>query len=167
MRPTTEQNAAGVTIFFSSGANPFNPSGGIVINNGNAAIPAIPAGSEKFGAWTTLGNPTWTTADGVNPPTWIAPGSRERGVAFYVRRAPGSTHTAIFNMSGTSPILFLGILYGPTDNVNISGAGVPAAVGQIIGWTVSYSGNTTITQIWDGPDDTRAYLLEPRTGQGD
>jgi hypothetical protein len=157
----------GVTIFFANNATPFNPGGGIVINNGNAAIAGIPAGSEKFGAWTTLGNPTWTTSDGINPPTWIAPGTRERGVAFYVRRASGSTHTAIFNMSGTSPLMFKGILYGPTDNVNISGSGLQAAVGQIIGWTVGYNGNTTITQVWDGPDDTRAYLLEPRTGQGD
>jgi hypothetical protein len=163
----------GVTIFFANNATPFNPGGGIVVNNvlpsgaGNAGITGIPAGSSKYGAWTTLGNPTWTTSDGVNPPTWIAPGARERGLAFYVRRAPGSTHTAIFNMSGTSPLMFQGILYGPTDNVNISGAGVQAAVGQIIGWTVGYNGNTTITQLWDGPDDTRAYLLEPRTGQGD
>lgn len=157
----------GVTVFFLNSANPFNPSGGIVINNGNAAITGIPALSEKYGAWTTLGNPTWTTSDGVNPPTWIAPGTRERGLAFYVRRASGSSHTAIFNMSGASPLMFQGILYGPTDNVNISGSGLQAAVGQIVGWTVSYNGNTTITQAYDGPDEVRTYLLEPRTGQPD
>jgi Flp pilus assembly protein TadG len=157
----------GVTVFFQNSANPFNPTGGIVINNGNAAISGIPAGSAKYGGWTTLGNPTWTTSDGVNPPTWIAPSAQERGIAFYVRRASGSSHTTIFNMSGTSPLMFQGILYGPTDNVNISGAGSQAAVGQIIGWTVGYNGNTTITQIFDGPDEVRTYLLEPRTGQPD
>ena len=158
----------GVTVFFRNSANPFNPTGGIVINNGNAAITGIPAGSAKFGGWTTLGNATWTTSDGINPPTWIAPNAaQERGIGFYVRRASGSSHTAIFNMSGTSPLMFQGILYGPTDNVNVSGSGSQAAVGQIIGWTVGYNGNTTITQVFDGPDEVRTYLLEPRTGQPD
>jgi Flp pilus assembly protein TadG len=157
----------GVTVFWANSANPFNPSGGIVINNENAAIAGIPAGSAKYGAWTTLGNPTWSTSDGINPPTWVAPSTRERGLAFYIRRASGSGHTAIFNMSGTSPLMFLGLLYGPTDNVNVSGSGSQAAVGQIIGWTVGYNGNTTITQIFDGPDEVRTYLLEPRTGQPD
>lgn len=157
----------GVTVFFMNNANPFNPAGGIVINNGNAGLAAVPAGSEKYGAWTTLGNATWTTSDGISPPTWVAPSARERGIAFYVRRASGSSHTALFNMSGTSPLMFQGILYGPTDNVNVSGSGSQAAVGQIIGWTVSYNGNTTITQMFDGPDDVRTYLLEPRTGQPD
>lgn len=158
----------GVTIFWTNSANPFNPSGGIVVNQGNDGSSVVPANEWKYGAWTTLGNPTWTTADGVATPAWITPAStRERGIAFYVRRASGSTHTAIFNMSGTSPLMFKGILYGPTDNVNVSGAGSQAAVGQIIGWTVGYNGNTTITQLFDGPDDARAYLLEPRTGQTD
>ena len=157
----------GVTVFFQNSANPFNPSGGIVINNGNAAIAGIPSGSAKYGAWTTLGLPTWTTSDGINPPTWIAPATQARGLGFYVRRAPGSSHTAIFNLSGTSPLMFQGILYGPTDNVNISGAGSQAAVGQIVGWTVGYNGNTTITQVYDGPDEVRTYLMEPRTGQPD
>ena len=157
----------GVTVFFLNSANPFNPTGGIVINNGNAGISGIPAGNAKYGAWTTLGNTTWTTSDGVTPSTWLAPGTRERGLAFYVRRASGSSHTAIFNMSGASPLMFQGILYAPTDNVNVSGSGSQAAVGQIIGWSLGYNGNTTITQSFDGPDDTRAYLIEPRTGQGD
>jgi len=163
----------GVTIFMQNSANPFNPTGGIVINNvlpggaGNAGIAGIPSGSSKYGAWTTLDNPTWTTSDGINPPTWIAPSAQERGIAFYIRRASGGTHTTLFNMSGTSPLMFLGILYGPTDNVNVSGAGSQAAVGQIIGWTVRYNGNATITQVFDGPDEVRTYLLEPRTGQPD
>lgn len=158
----------GVTIFWLSNANAFNPGGGIVINAGNAGIAGIPAGERKYGAWTTLGNATWTTADGTTTPTWITPASsRERGIAFYVRKRTNGTHSTIFNMSGTSPLMFQGILYGATDNVNVSGAGSQAAVGQIIGWTVGYNGNTTITQLFDGPDDARAYLLEPRTGQTD
>jgi hypothetical protein len=159
----------GVTVFWTSTANPFNPSGGIVLDSGNANISGIPAGAEKFGAWTTLGTPTWSAATGTFPTattTWTTPTGRETGIAFYVRKSSGSA-TNIFNMAGTSPLMFRGILYGPTDNVNVSGAGTQAAVGRIIGWTVRYNGNTTITQVYDGPDEARAYLLEPRTGQPD
>ena len=95
-------------------------------------------------------------------PTWIVTGRpEERGIAFYVRRRRRPTHTSIFNMSGTSPLMFQGILDGPTDNVNVSGAGSQAAVGQIIGWTVGYNGNTAIEQVFDGPDDIRPISWSP------
>ena len=158
----------GVSIFWTSNANPFNPSGGIVINNGNAGgISGIPAGEAKYGAWTSslAGVATWTPADALGTTTWVLPATTDPGLAFYVR--PGAGYTSIFNMSGTSPLIFLGILYGPKDNVSVSGAGTQAAVGQIVGWTVGYYGNTVITQTFDGPSEARSYLLEPRTGQPD
>ena len=137
-----------------------------MLNTGNAGIPGIPNGEWKFGAWTTKGNPTWTTADGITTPTWVTPTGSEVGIAFYIRKS-GTTITDIFNMAGTTPLMFLGILYGSQDNINVGGAGVQASVGQIVGWTVRYNGNTVITQTFDGPDDARSYLLEPRTGQPD
>ena len=155
----------GVTIFWTNTANDFNPGGGIVINNGNASQAGIPAGDAKFGAWTSKGLTTWTVADLAGTTTWTTPPTTDPGIAFFVRA--GASTTTTFNMSGTSPLMFKGILYGPKDNVGVSGSGSQAAVGQIIGWTVTYNGNTTITQQFDGPAEAVSLLLEPRTGQPD
>lgn len=156
----------GVSLFFDSGMTPFNPSGGIALNVGNSDT-TIPSGQWKYGAWTTKGTTPWSTAAG-SPVTsaWTTPTAQEVGVAFYVLRN-GASYSNIFNMAGTTPVLFRGILYGPQDNVNIGGSGTQAAVGQIIGWTVRYNGNTTIEQVFDGPSEARSFLLEPRTGQPD
>lgn len=161
----------GVSLFFdttmdANASKRFNPSGGIVLNTGNANIPAIAAGSTKYGAWTTKGNTPWSVAAGSPATTtWTTPSTSEVGITFYVRKGTGIT--GIFNMSGTSPLMFLGVLYAPRDNVGIAGAGSQAAVGQIISWTITYNGNTDITQVFDGPADAKSYLLEPRTGQPD
>jgi hypothetical protein len=53
------------------------------------------------------------------------------------------------------------------DNVGVSGSGSQAAVGQIVGWTVTYNGNTVIIQQFDGLSEAFSLLLEPRTGQPD
>lgn len=157
----------GVTIFLDGAMTPFNPSGGVVFNTGNAAITGIPSGATKFGAWSTKGSTPWSVAAGSPvTTTWTTPSTSDIGIAFYIRRS-GSSYTSVFNMSGTSPLMFQGVLYGPQDNVSISGRGVQAAVGQIVSWTITYRGGTQITQIFDGPADAKSYLLEPRTGQPD
>lgn len=155
----------GVTLFFEAGMRPFNPTGGIVINNGNSPVSGV--GAPKYGAWTTRGESAWSPASAGSPATttYTAP-TQGMGIAFYVLK-PASGVTQVFNMSGTSPLMFQGVLYGPRDKVGVAGSGVQAAVGQLVGWTITYSGNTTITQIYDGPADSKSYLLEPRTGQGD
>lgn len=156
----------GVSLFFGPSMNAFNPQGGVVINVGNSDT-SIPSGQWKYGAWTTKGLSGWSIAAGSPPTsTWTTPTDQEVGVAFYVLRDGGS-YTTRFNMSGATPILFRGILYGPQDNVNIGGVGTQAAVGQIVGWTVRYNGTTTIEQVFDGPSEARSFLLEPRTGQPD
>lgn len=158
----------GVSLFFDESMSPFNPtgSGGVVLNVDNSDA-TIPTGQEKYGAWTTKGNATWAVAAGSPATTtWTTPGTQDVGIAFYILRN-GTSTTNIFNMSGTSPLLFRGVLYGPQDNVNIGGAGAQAAVGQIIGWTVRYMGNTTIEQMFEGPSEAKSFLLEPRTGQPD
>lgn len=164
----------GVTIFFSSGATKFNPTGSIVLNNGNAlnvlnqSSTVIPPAAAKFGAWTTSGNTPWALASGSPvTTTWTTPTGPEVGIATYIRKNLSGSPTNIFQMAGQSGIIFQGVLYGPKDNIVVNGGSAQAAVGQIVGWTVSYAGNVTIAQTYDGPAEARSYLLEPRTGQGD
>lgn len=164
----------GVTIFFSTSARPFNPTGSIVLNNGNAlnvinqSSTVIPVGAVKFGAWTTSGNSPWSLAAGSPvTTTWTTPTGSEVGVTFYIRLLSNGSPTNIFQMAGQSGIIFQGVLYGPKDNIIVNGGTSQAAIGQIVGWTVSYAGNVTIGQTYDGPAEARSYLLEPRTGQGD
>ena len=62
---------------------------------------------------------------------------------------PG-THDKTINMAGSGSLALEGVQYAPTDNVEISGGSLGTGqVGQIISWTLKYSGGTHINQ--EGP----------------
>jgi Flp pilus assembly protein TadG len=145
----------GVSIFFDATVKKFSVGngGGIVINHGNAAA------NEAKGAWTTRGIAPWCLSC---DPTYNA-SADGMGIAFYIR--PGSGTTSIFNMSGCAGLVFRGALYGPKDAIGVGGCGKQASAGQIVGYTITYNGTTTLTQTYEGPADERPYLLEPTLGQ--
>jgi Flp pilus assembly protein TadG len=62
---------------------------------------------------------------------------------------PG-THNKTINMAGGGSLALEGVQYAPTDNIEIHGGSVGTGqVGQIIAWTLFYSGGTHINQ--EGP----------------
>jgi Flp pilus assembly protein TadG len=62
---------------------------------------------------------------------------------------PG-THDKTLNMAGGGSLALEGVQYAPTDNIEIHGGSVGTGqVGQIIAWTLFYSGGTHINQ--EGP----------------
>jgi hypothetical protein len=62
---------------------------------------------------------------------------------------PG-THDKTINMAGGGSLALEGVQYAPTDNIEIHGGSVGTGqVGQIIAWTLFYSGGTHINQ--EGP----------------
>jgi len=62
---------------------------------------------------------------------------------------PG-THDKTLNMAGGGSLALEGVQYAPTDNIEISGGSTGTGqVGQIIAWTLKYSGGTHINQ--EGP----------------
>ena len=55
------------------------------------------------------------------------------------------------NIAGGGQLVLEGVQYMPTDNVEISGgSGATGKVGQIISWTLKYSGGVRINQ--QGPN---------------
>jgi hypothetical protein len=63
---------------------------------------------------------------------------------------PG-THDKTINLAGGGSLALEGVQYAPTDNIEISGGSSGnGQVGQIIAWTLKYSGGTHINQLGPG-----------------
>ena len=90
----------------------------------------------------------------------------EIGLAWYLRGTAPNSNSHRFQESGNTGFLFDGVLYGPKDDVGLGGQGAQAAAGQIIAWTLTYSGDTDIVQRYDGLEiDGPPYLIEPYIGE--
>jgi len=62
------------------------------------------------------------------------------------------------NIAGGGGLALEGVQYAPTDNVEIAGGSLgDGRVGQIISWTLTYSGGTHINQ--EGPGDSGPGIL--------
>jgi hypothetical protein len=69
-----------------------------------------------------------------------------------------ANHNQTINIAGNGQIILEGVQYGPTDNVAISGnSSSNGRVGQIISWTLKYSGGIQINQ--EGPGTERNGVL--------
>lgn len=53
-----------------------------------------------------------------------------------------------------------GAIYAPEDNTTISGGPAGSGVGQIVSWTLTYSGGTNITETYQGPSKIRSRLWQ-------
>jgi len=165
----------GVTLVFASGSN-FIVQGGaggngavVTLNRGDTAWNPLASACGglacKYGAWTTLGDLTWTVGDSPLPAVHGTPSNPfARGLAVYVQRSANLTQTVIGFQAGAG-LDYRGLIYAPTDNVQLSGQPSHNDIGQLVAWTVFFSGGTEIEQTWDGPDSNTPVLLEPRLGQ--
>jgi hypothetical protein len=184
----------GVTIVLGTDAHiDVNNSGGFVINyedlsntygggskfrtessiGGGVGVTRCPGDADgytnlKRAAWTTKARYTWDTS--TTPPCYRDDGGAgflgEIGMAFYLRGTAPPSNSHRFDLSGAMGFLFDGVLYGPKDDVGLGGQGAQAAAGQIVAWTLTYSGNTDIVQRYDGLEvDGPPYLIEPYIGE--
>ncbi len=179
----------GVSIFLDPGAS-ISIGGALILNTNNTCStpPGMPSWStlcsgEDFsdGAWTTEATSPWDSCaqSGLAATTRcveLAGGHRTMdgvGIAIFVRpptatgqATAGSRTSCVFNQHGSFGLEFRGALYGPRDNVTIGGAGSQASTGQIIAWTITYSGTTLLTQTFEGPLGPESpFLVEPILGQ--
>lgn len=72
------------------------------------------------------------------------------------------------SIAGNALVQVAGVLYGPSDNMQISGSSTQGGfVGQLISWTVSYSGGSTLTQEYPGgPGNGVLHLDAACSGPG-
>jgi hypothetical protein len=186
----------GVSIFLDPGASISISGALILnTNNTCQTPPGMPSWSmlcsaESFGdaAWTSEAHSPWDSCaqGGLGAGTrCVSIGSGHHavdgtGLAIYIRpptatelppngcgqSTAGSRTSCVFSQHGTFGLQFLGSLYGPRDNVTIGGNGSQASTGQIIAWTITYSGTTLLTQTYAGPPaPERPFLLEPTLGE--
>jgi hypothetical protein len=65
------------------------------------------------------------------------------------------------NLAGSGRLLIGGILYGPSDNMSINGGSAQrGVVGQIISWSVTYTGGSTLDQSYPGSLGNGVLRLE-------
>jgi hypothetical protein len=57
----------------------------------------------------------------------------------------------VVKITGGGQYNIQGILYGPADNMQISGGGSGSGVGQIVAWTLGLNGNGAINELYN-PD---------------
>jgi len=186
----------GVSIFLDPGASVnVNGALILNTNNTCATPPGMPnwstlCGAEDFSdaAWTTEGLAPWDNCNQSGLPATtrcvtLASGHHlvdGVGLAIYIRpptatelppngcgqSTAGSRTSCVFKQAGAFGLQFRGALYGPRDNVTVSGSGAQASTGQIIAWTITYSGTSLLTQTFEGPlGPEHPFLVEPIVGQ--
>ncbi len=66
----------------------------------------------------------------------------------------------VISFTSNATINESGAIYAPEDNTEISGGPSGSGVGQIVAWTITYSGGTDINETYQGPATIRARLWQ-------
>ena len=166
-----EGGAPGVALVF----NECNPGGGggcalrgeaahaVALNAGDA-YPNVIGALEAAPAQLPDGTPVTTT--GLTP--------SEVGLTLMVRKDPvcvvapfepspncSPPKNSTLKLRGGAGLFLAGVQYAPTDNVSFSGSSsADGFVGQIISWTVTYSGGTDVRQVYPGQEGNGILRLD-------
>ena len=68
--------------------------------------------------------------------------------------------SSVFDMGSDSGLSVSGIIFGPTDNMKISGNGLHHGAGEIWAWTLEYKGNSQLDQTYAGVDEGWPLIVE-------
>lgn len=169
-------NSGGFVLNYYDSANTYNGSNWRTASYiGGAGVSFCSGDSDSLadlrkGAWTTKTRYVWDQS--VTPPCYDDQGSAastykgEIGMTWFLRGTPPNSNSHRFDLSGLMGFLFDGVLYGPKDDIGLGGQGQQASAGQIVAWTITYSGNTDIHQRYSGIEvDGPPYLIEPYVGE--
>ncbi len=167
----------GVTLIFARAAT-LNMNAGASISLNGGASGSFGVGNCtvsatvqcKYGGWTSKGGYQWSS--GVAPTYIGAPADPyAKGIAMYLCKSVascdsgGTASTNIVQLSSGSGLDYQGLIYAPYDNVKFSGQPTHKDIGQLVAWTVMFTGGTQIDQTYAGPDSGTPYLIEPNTSQ--
>ena len=136
-----------MTLVFESDSLADVRSGSVLVLNSAAA-----GGSETPAPWTT-----GDIRHEVPITIWIEPvaGCDPLAVA-----CSSNTSSDVFQMAGGAGMDIRGLLYGPTDDIKISGNNAHHGSGEVWAWTIEYAGNSTLDQVYEGGDDGWPLLVE-------
>ena len=137
----------GVTLVFETGPN----------HNQNDSVASVQSGSALVLNLTTAA--PWRTGDArhdVPITVWIKPDP-----TCPTTPIPSCSDSSVFNVGADdSGIDIRGIIFGPTDNMKISGNASHHGAGEIWAWTIEYKGGSQLDQIYEGGDAGWPLLVE-------
>jgi hypothetical protein len=89
-------------------------------------------------------------------------------IAIWIRPVSGCTPdlppcanaSSVFKMAGGAGIDVDGIIFGPTDNIQIAGNSAHHGAGEIWAWTLTYAGGSILDQYFEGPDVSYPTLVQ-------
>lgn len=127
------------------------------INNSvNMRSSANPSGTIPY-AWY---NPSDTDplADPIS--VWVRPNYVTGGTSYNLTTV-SSNGSNVVRFNSNPNVFENGLIYGPEDNAVISGNGSANGVGQVITWTITYSGSgTSLAQSFAGGSADRSRLIQ-------
>lgn len=154
-----EPNAPGVALMFDECNNQCTINGNnafvFAINAGTRFPPTFSGGQRALPAIDWAGLPVVTSGpSSPNPPILISILVTKDPTCFVPTSAPfqepaacDASHNTTTNIAGGGGIVLEGVQYMPTDNAVISGNSTSnGRIGQIISWTLKYSGGVRINQ---------------------
>jgi hypothetical protein len=148
----------GVALVFQEAKNQFvNNSGSTVYLNAGAKLDATP-GNQAAPALDFLGNPIQTNKTPpilltvMVQPNLACEGPGRTIVLPIPGSCPSQSVASAVQLTGTAKLYLAGVQYGPTDNMSLNASVGTGYVGEVIAWTVKYSGGTEIDQ--EGSGDT-------------
>lgn len=145
-----QAGSPGVTLVFQAGMNnAFKNTNGLVAMNGGSKL-AGATGSEALPARDYAGNPIQTnTTPALVITIVVARDSRCSPILpFPPDCNPGveTSDSAVF-LNGGGDLYIAGVQYGPSDNMTFAGGSSGNGyIGQVVSWTVTYTGQATLRQ---------------------
>lgn len=137
-------SCAGQAKSYTSADWPFDTGVIIEVTPGNVSG-ATQCAKHLF---TTIGGSSYVS---------LAPSPKYFNINVYIEEMPGwqttctagPTGTNVVKITGGGYYSILGIIYGPADNMQISGGGSGSGVGQIVAWTLGLNGGGAINELYN------------------
>ena len=132
-----------------------------VMLNGGSKIGNPATGLEATAARDFAGNPIHTGGSTPVPLTLIVPKDPNCNVVLPYPVSCDDNHNDTIDLAGGSALYLAGVQYAPSDNVTVAGGSSGVGyVGQIIAWTVKYTGGSAINQDFAGADDAGTLRID-------
>jgi Putative Flp pilus-assembly TadE/G-like len=166
----------GVTLVFLPGGN----NDGLVVGAGGVVDLNTGASDRAKGFPPDLHKAAYQT-DGSYSYSWGTSGpwtytannadSSIVGVTVYVAKPSQygnnvvDANTNVIKINSGGGLAWSGVTYAPHDNIQLAGQPNHDGIGQFVSWTFKFAGGTSVTQTYDGPDQSTPRLVEPHLGQ--
>ena len=156
-----QPNSTGVALVFPRDQQFKNNNTGVVALNAGTKFGNSASGVEAKAALDYAANPIQTNTT----PNLILTILVQKDLACTVTQPYPSgchdTQNKAIKLNGGSSLYLAGVQYAPSDNAALAG-GVAAGgyVGQVVSWTVTYSGGTTINQAYPGAAQNGVLRLD-------